>query len=79
VVASSPNFLIQEIFDDFNVSWESDLVTQPIQVVDGYIPIPEEPGLGLDLKLEELEKHPYRPENFLPLFKPGWERREGQR
>jgi galactonate dehydratase len=79
LVACSPNFLIQEIFDDFNVAWESELVTQPIKVVDGYIAVPDRPGLGLDLNFEELSKHPYHPQNFLPLFKPGWEKREGQR
>jgi galactonate dehydratase len=79
VVACSPNFLIQEIFDDFNVSWESDLVTHPIRVVDGYIPISDRPGLGLDLNFEKLADHPYHPQNFLPLFKPGWEKREGER
>ena len=79
LVACSPNFLIQEIFDDFNVSWESELVTHPIKVVDGYIAVPDRSGLGLDFNFEELSKHPYHPQNFLPLFKPGWEKREGQR
>lgn len=79
VVASSPNFLIQEMFDEFNIGWEADLVTYPVQVVDGFIEIPERPGLGLDLNFEELDKHPYHPQNFIPLFKPGWERRRGDR
>jgi len=26
----------------------------------------------------EIKKHPYQQENYLPLFKPGWERRERQ-
>ena len=79
LVASTPNFLIQEMFDEFNVAWEADLVTHPIQVVDGFIEIPERPGLGLDLNFEELNKHPYHPQNFIPLFKSGWERRQGDR
>lgn len=79
LVASTPNFLIQEIFDDFNVAWESELVTHPVRVVDGYIEISERPGLGTDLNFKELPKYPYHPQNFIPLFKPGWERREGSR
>jgi galactonate dehydratase len=79
VVASTPNFLVQEIFDEFNVGWESSLVTHPVRVVEGYLEIPDRPGLGLDLHFEELAKHPYHPHNFIPLFKPGWERREGNR
>ena len=73
--ASLPNFFIHEIFDEFNEPWESEIVTSPVHVVDGYIEIPEGPGLGIDLNIEEILKHPYRQENALPLFKPGWERR----
>ena len=75
--ASLPNFLIHEIFDEFNEPWEREIVTNPVHVVDGYIDIPERPGLGIDLNIEEILKHPYQQENYLPLFKPGWERRRG--
>src|SRR5579884_2031872 len=74
--ASAPNFFIHEIFDEFNVPWERQLLTHPVEVKNGYIEISERPGLGTDLVLEELSKHPYRQEHFLPLFKPGWERRD---
>jgi len=73
---ATPNFFIHEIFDDFNEPWEKKIVTNPVEVVDGYIKISEKPGLGLDLVLEEIVNHPYRQENYLPLFTPGWERRE---
>lgn len=77
--ASLPNFLIHEIFDEFNEPWEEEIITNPVKVVDGYIPIPDTPGLGIDLNIEEIEKHPYQQENALPLFKPGWERRRTTR
>jgi galactonate dehydratase len=73
--ASLPNFFIQEIFDEFNEPWESHLVDHPVRVVDGYIEIPDRPGLGIELNLEEIERHPYQPENALSLFKSGWEQR----
>jgi galactonate dehydratase len=73
--ASLPNFFIHEIFDEFNEPWEKDIVTHPVEVIDGYIQIPSRPGLGIDLNLDEIRLHPYQPENYLPLFKPGWERR----
>jgi galactonate dehydratase len=76
--ASIPNFFIHEIFDEFNEPWEKEIVTNPVVVVNGYIEVPERPGLGTDLNIEEIQKHPYRQENYLPLFKPGWERRERQ-
>lgn len=73
--ACLPNFYIQEIFDDFNEPWEKDIVTNAVEVQDGYIVVPETPGLGIDLNIEEIRKHPYQRENALPLFKRGWERR----
>jgi galactonate dehydratase len=76
--ASLPNFYIHEIFDEFNETWEEEIVTHPVRVENGYITIPDRPGLGIDLNLEEIAKHPYRQENYLPLFKPGWEKREPQ-
>jgi len=76
--ASIPNFFIHEIFDEFNEPWEKEIVTNPIVVVNGYIDVTERPGLGTDLNIEEIRKHPYRQENYLPLFKPGWEKRERQ-
>jgi galactonate dehydratase len=77
--ASIPNFLIHELFDEFNEPWERDIVTHPVHQVDGYIDVPDRPGLGIDLNIEEILRHPYQQENYLPLFKPGWERRERQR
>jgi len=77
LAASTPNFYVQEIFDEYNVAWEQDLVDFPTRVVDGYIEIPDRPGLGLCLNLDECLQHPYEKTYFLPLFKPGWEKREG--
>ena len=76
--ASLPNFFIHEIFDEFNVPWEKKLLTHPVEVKDGYIEIPERPGLGVDLVPEEVSQHPYRQEHYIPLFRSGWERREAQ-
>jgi galactonate dehydratase len=76
--ASIPNFFIHEIFDEFNEAWEKDIVIGAVEVKDGYIDIPERPGLGIDLNVDEIRKHPYQQENSLPLFKPGWELRRTQ-
>ncbi len=76
--ASLPNFFIHEIFDEFNEPWEKQIVTNPVEVVNGYIEVSERPGLGVDLNIEEILRHPYQQENYLPLFKPGWERRTKQ-
>ena len=75
VGACLPNFYIQEVFDDFNDAWEKKIVTHPVEVVGGYLEISERSGLGLDLNIEEILRHPYQQENALPLFKRGWEQR----
>jgi len=76
--ACLPNFYLHEIFDDFNEPWEKEIITGGVEVRNGYIELPDRPGLGIDLNIEEIKKHPYQQENYLPLFKPGWERREAQ-
>jgi galactonate dehydratase len=75
--AATPNLLVQELFDEFNVDWEREIVTPHVKVRNGRIVVPDQPGLGVDLNWRELEKHPYQVQNFLPLFAQGWERREG--
>ncbi|MBA2289369.1 MAG: mandelate racemase/muconate lactonizing enzyme family protein, partial [Chloroflexia bacterium] len=79
ISAACPNLLVQEIFDEYNVEWEREIVDFHSEVIDGRITIPNRPGLGVELNWKELEKHPYEISNFLPLFAPGWERREGER
>jgi galactonate dehydratase len=76
LAACTPNLFVQEIFDEYNVEWEQELVDHPTHVVDGYIDIPERPGLGIELNLEECGKHPYERTYFIPLFRKGWEKRE---
>jgi len=77
--ASIPNFFIHEIFDEFNEPWEKEIVIGAVEVRNGHIDIPDKPGLGIDLNIDEIRKHPYQQENYLPLFKPGWELRRAQR
>jgi galactonate dehydratase len=72
-----PNFFIHEIFDEFNDDWGRVILTNPINVKDGYIELEEDRiGWGSDLNYDEIALHPYDPGNFLPLFRQGWERRK---
>jgi len=75
--AACPNLYVAEIFDEFNVEWERDIVDHPVEIIDGYVRVPERPGLGIELNLDEIMKHPYQEQNFLPLFAEGWQRRVG--
>jgi galactonate dehydratase len=73
---ATPNFFIHEIFDEFNEDWTERILLPAMKVENGYLQPPEGPGLGVDLDLEEIAKHPYQPGNWLPLFRQGWEKRE---
>ena len=34
---------------------------------------------GLRRDLEEIARHPYQQENYIPLFREGWERRQSNK
>jgi len=57
--AGMPNFLIAEYF--VNLSEARDrLAKEPLIVKDGYLLLPDRPGLGVDIDEEELLKNPYK-------------------
>lgn len=51
-----PNVRIMEIDID-DVPWKDDLVTDPPEIVDGYMTVPTKPGWGTDLNEAEVAKH----------------------
>ena len=57
VCATVPNFFIQELDVD-DAPWRDDIMTHPLEVVDGRLKITQRPGLGSDLIEAELAKHP---------------------
>lgn len=59
VCAAIPNFLITEYFVNFTERGDQ-ISKEPIKVENGYIPLPQKPGLGLDLDEDEMAQHPYR-------------------
>jgi galactonate dehydratase len=77
VMATIPNLLIQECFDDFLVPWSRQIMTGAVHIVDGYIEVPDGPGFGVTLDETAMARHPYADQNFLRLFNAGWERRRG--
>jgi galactonate dehydratase len=70
VSACIPNFLITEYFVNFE-DRAQEVAVRPFEVKDGYIPLPESPGLGLELRQEVLETYPYRefPLRTLPTYR----------
>jgi len=74
LAACTPNFKIQEYFNDF-ADPEVTLAAPGLPpVVDGYFALPERPGLGIELDLDVVAAHPPTGAHF-DLFAPGWELR----
>jgi galactonate dehydratase len=58
--ATAPNFLILE----YHVDTESprrDLIEEPYEMVNGFLVLPDKPGLGIELNEDYYEAHPYKP------------------
>ncbi len=60
LAAACPNFCILEIMYS-DVDWRADVTSESIEYSDGYITIPDRPGLGIEINEEECLKHPYQP------------------
>jgi len=58
--ATATTFLIQEYHVDTDGP-RRDLVLEPYKLVDGYLELPNKPGLGIDLNEDYVAKHPYEP------------------
>ena len=73
--ACTPNFKIQEHFNDFADAWVKSAVDNYPEVVDGYFNLPERPGLGVTLREEFVAEHP-REQVFFNLFEEDWHKRQ---
>ena len=60
LAANTPNFCILEIMYS-DVEWRKDITNESLEYKDGYIKIPDKPGLGIEINEEECLKHPYKP------------------
>lgn len=58
--ASTPNFLILEYHPDDEAP-RKDLLKEPLTVRDGYLPLPEAPGWGVELNEEAFRHYPPQP------------------
>lgn len=76
--ASTPNFKIQEHFNDFADEWVKSVAPGNPEVVDGYFALPQGPGLGVTFDLEAAKAHP-RQQVFFNLFADNWHRRQALR
>ncbi len=60
VAACCPNFTILEIMYS-DVPWRKDVTNESLEYKDGYITIPDKPGIGIEINEEACLQHPYEP------------------
>lgn len=60
LAACVPNFYLLETMNT-DVPWRSEITTEDVQFVNGEMVIGDKPGLGIDLNLDEIAKHPFDP------------------
>ena len=60
---ATPNFVIQEEMTGA-VPWYTEILDHPLVMTDGYWPLPERPGLGVDINEKAAARHPFVQEHF---------------
>jgi L-alanine-DL-glutamate epimerase-like enolase superfamily enzyme len=71
LAAASPNFLILEGIERFD-GFHARLLRKPIRWEDGYVLVPDTPGLGVEIDEEVARAHPYAGTDLhlVPVFGP---------
>jgi galactonate dehydratase len=77
LAAATPNFTIQEHFNDFADGYVKQVAPGNPEVVDGYFGLPEGPGLGVTLDEDLVRANPRRAIHF-DLFKDNWHLRQAE-
>jgi galactonate dehydratase len=70
---STPNFMIQEAFAEFDVPWRNSFVRGWNPIHRGEFRLPDQPGLGLELDEAAIAAHPYRQNPFPSLWDETWQ------
>ena len=66
VAMASPNFVALEVCL-YPPEWTRDAISEPLEFVDGYLELSDEPGWGVELDVELCRAHPYEPHK-LPIL-----------
>jgi galactonate dehydratase len=77
LAATTPNFKIQEHFNDFAESYVKAAAPGNPEVVDGAFALPEGPGLGVTLDEDVVAEHPRQTIHF-DLFADDWHLRQAR-
>lgn len=79
LAACTPNFKIQEHFNDFADAWVKGVAVglPEVDPADGCFPLPNGPGLGVTLDEAFIAEHP-REHVFFDLFAENWQHRQAR-
>lgn len=69
---STPNFMVQETFAEFDVPWRNSLVRGWNPIRNGEFIMDDIPGLGLELDDDVIAQHPYIQNPFPSLWDGEW-------
>ncbi len=69
---STPNFMLQEAFGEFDVPWRDALVRGWNPLRQGEFALTDAPGLGLDIDEAVIAQHPYVQNSFPSLWDKQW-------
>lgn len=69
---STPNFMVQEAFGEFDVPWRDSLVYGWNPIRGGEFVLSDQPGLGLDIDETAIALHPYQRNAFPSLWDGDW-------
>lgn len=69
---STSQVLVQENFAEYDVPWRNELVNGWNPIRRGEFLLPEQPGLGIELNLEAIARHPYQKHSFPSLWDERW-------
>jgi galactonate dehydratase len=59
LMASIPNAAPTEFVT--GIPWRDEILTEPLRVEKSFVLLPDGPGLGIELNMEGVEKHRWRP------------------
>jgi galactonate dehydratase len=79
LAACTPNFKIQEHFNDFADAWVKGAASglPEVDPADGCFPLPTGPGLGVKLNEAFIAEHPHQ-DVFFDLYSENWQFRQAQ-
>ena len=65
VFAAAPPHVTQRLYFEWDPIWPlGDLLTQPPEVKDGWVFVPDQPGLGSEIRSDVDDRFPFKPDSW---------------